>query len=305
MIKISYLILHYKNIDDTLKCIESIKFISSNDDWSIVVVDNGSSNGTGEQLENKYKNESNIQIVVLKENLGFSKGNNVGYSYIKSNINPQFIVVTNNDVIFFQKDFTKKIKNIFDENEFYVLGPDIYVRHNREHQSPIGLKPITKENLSKEILMYEYYQKHLYKYVLRRKLQNIKNNLYNNNKYFRKVYNLIQDKEEINLQQQYKNIIVQGACIIVSEKYIQSEDKMFMPEPFLYCEEYFLFYKCLKKGYLIVYDPRIVIWHEDSASIKKSSSNAVKKAEFTLKHHVMAREMLLKYIRDSSTIIPK
>ena len=52
----------------------------------------------------------------------------------------------------------------------------------------------------------------------------------------------------------------------------------------------------LKKGYKIVYDPTIQIWHEDSSTIKKISGDAVAKAKFTLPNHVKARKMLVEYL---------
>ena len=40
----SFIILHYKNINDTLECIKSIKRIKKNEEASIVIVDNNKLN---------------------------------------------------------------------------------------------------------------------------------------------------------------------------------------------------------------------------------------------------------------------
>lgn len=299
---ISYLILHYKNIDDTIKCVESIEITSKNNSYFILIVDNGSGNGTGEKLEEIYYDNPYIYILKTEKNLGFSGGNNIGYEYIRNNIETDYIVVTNNDIIFHQDNFFQMIHDIFQENHFYVLGPDIYVRRNMEHQSPIMLSSITSYEARKELQMYKYYQQHLRKYVLRRKFQNIKNNLYSNHKYFQYAYNKIKKKKTINYNEQYENVVLQGACIIFSTKFIEKEDILFTPAPFLYCEEHILQHRCMRSEYKMIYDPRIRVWHEDSASITKSFANAVLKAEFTLKHHVLARRVLVDYIENSQKL---
>ena len=54
MKKIVFLILHYINITETQKCVETIKKIIEYKNYEIVIVDNGSKNDTGEYLKNKY-----------------------------------------------------------------------------------------------------------------------------------------------------------------------------------------------------------------------------------------------------------
>ncbi|RQN02446.1 glycosyltransferase family 2 protein [Clostridium butyricum] len=302
MINITFLILHYKNIDETLKCMDSIMSIVSNYNckWNIVVVDNGSNNGTGEKLQKQYCEYSNIKVIISKINEGFSKGNNKGYSYIRNYINSDYVVVTNNDVIFHQNDFVERIDKIYNEKKFFILGPDIFIRQNKEHQSPISINAIKIKDIENELSMYKFYLDKPRLYVGRRILQNIKNNIYSNSIIFRKFYNRIFNKINMNREQQYENVVIQGACIIVSKDYLEVEEKIFSPEPFLYCEELFLYFKCMKNKYRIIYDPSIQIWHEDSASIKYISKNMVDKAKFTLPNHVVAREMLLDYLKDMS-----
>ena len=97
---ISYVILHYKNLDDTIKCIESL-LRTTNKDSNLIVVDNGSGDGSGEKLKKKYQDMQKIKVLLLENNVGFSKGNNAGYTYAKKNYDSDFIVVTNNDVVFY------------------------------------------------------------------------------------------------------------------------------------------------------------------------------------------------------------
>lgn len=292
MAELAFLILNYKNVEETKKCIESIRKAQF-EKWKAVIVDNGSGGDSYELLTNLYCNDSHIIVIESTENLGFSKGNNLGYAYIKKQFNPDFLVVTNNDVIFPVSDFDAQLQRIYKETAFYVYGPDIYVRFNREHQSPMMLNLPSKEELQNELSMYEYYLGHPEKWAKRRKMQTLKNRLCQSNKGIQYLYNKFRRKKTIDFGKRYENVCVQGACVIVSRDYIQKEEKMFLPEPFLYCEELLLYKKCLDKGYKIVYDPAIQVWHEDSSTMKKINKDSVQRAKFTLKHHVAARKMLL------------
>lgn len=297
--KIAFLILHYKNVKDTLNCIDSIFATIHGAEIHIVIVDNGSNDGSGTELKSMYSDHSNVTVIISENNLGFSKGNNLGYTYIREHLEPDFVVVTNNDVAFYQNDLADKIQKIYRETHFFVLGPDIFIPNNHEHQSPLFLKPMTIQQLEKDKHIYEKYLSNLRGFVIRRKFQLLKNNLCTNNVLFRKIYNKLKKKSDIDYRLPYENVGLQGSCLIISKDYLRSEEKMFSPEPFLYCEEVFLYYKCKKKGYKVVYRPEISIRHEECGSIKNANGNAVKQAKFTLPHHVKAREQLIAYIREN------
>ena len=188
----------------------------------------------------------------------------------------------------------ERIQKIYNQTGFYVLGPDIYVRHNREHQSPMMLSLPSKKNIEHELHMYEYYLEYPRKWVVRRKLQDMKNRTCQSSKLINSVFCKIKKKNPIDYTIRHINCCVQGACIIVSKKFIDTENKMFTPEPFLYCEELLLYKKCIDKGYLIVYDPNVQIWHEDSSTMKKINSNSFEKAKFTLPHHIEALKIVMK-----------
>ena len=105
---ICYVILHYKNIVDTRKCINSL--LKTMDLSSrIVIVDNGSDDNSGKVLKNEFQNFPSVTVLILEDNIGFSKGNNKGYKFAKKNYNPDFIIIANNDVVFYQNNFEKNI----------------------------------------------------------------------------------------------------------------------------------------------------------------------------------------------------
>ncbi len=93
---LSIIILNYNVKDLLINCLDSIfKNKNKEDKWQIIVVDNASSDGSVEELK-KYKED--IEVLESKENLGFSKGNNLGVKKAKAEsilfLNPDTIVVS-------------------------------------------------------------------------------------------------------------------------------------------------------------------------------------------------------------------
>jgi GT2 family glycosyltransferase len=82
--KIGFVILHYLAKEETINCVSSIKEKVGTEDYLIVIVDNASSNGSGNELLEKYENDSKVKVLINRENLGFAKGMNVGFQYLKS-----------------------------------------------------------------------------------------------------------------------------------------------------------------------------------------------------------------------------
>ncbi len=297
MMNICYVILHYKNIKETIKCIASLKQTASSDS-RFVIVDNGSDDGSGEQLHQLYSDDLQCCVLLLPQNAGFSRGNNEGYQYVKQKFNPDYIVITNNDVLFFQKDFEKKLVQIYEETHFDVLGPDIYVPRHGDHQSPLFKNAITISQLKNELKEYLNYQEDPVKFAKRLKIHALKNMFCSKSRLINLLYSKMRGRDILDYRKRYFDVGLQGACLIVSKNFICNETKVFDPEPFLYEEEVFLFYRCQKKGYKMVYDPSIAIRHEEAASFSNLKKNKIEKLKFMLKHHVNARRMLLEYLEN-------
>ncbi|EMF0409107.1 glycosyltransferase, partial [Enterococcus faecium] len=72
---IGFEVLHYETINETIQCVESI--LSNVINPVIVVVDNASSNNSGNELIEKFKSYDNVFVLINEKNLGFAKGNNI------------------------------------------------------------------------------------------------------------------------------------------------------------------------------------------------------------------------------------
>ena len=110
-VDIVFLILHYNTIDDTRKCVESIKkYIHAN--YRIVVVDNNSLNKSGVSLKSEYENDKTIEVILSSKNLGFANGKNLGFEYIHKNFDADFVVMLNNDTYLLDDNFYKLAQDI-------------------------------------------------------------------------------------------------------------------------------------------------------------------------------------------------
>jgi len=260
--KIGFVVLHYKAYDMTIKCIDALLNLLTTKDYLIVIVDNGSADGSGEKLSDKYKDYSCVKVILNTKNLGFARGNNVGYRYLKKCYNPRFIIVMNNDVVITQKDFIDKMESIYEKNRFDVLGPDIINPFLEIHQNPSRLRPLTHDEVKSRYKSFLRRVKlpHLYYYlsVVRRHLK--PNSRSTNN---------------MNYQIAREGVVLHGACYIFSTNYIKHRVDCFNPCTFLYHEEDILFYECMKSGLKVLYSPEIFVEHYEDVS-----TDAAFKSEF-------------------------
>lgn len=91
---LSIIILNYNTKDLTLDCIESILSKKTRHDVEIVVVDNGSNDGSVEAIKAKY---SEVKVQETGKNLGFSKGNNLGLRKVYKN--SKYCLLLNSDTL--------------------------------------------------------------------------------------------------------------------------------------------------------------------------------------------------------------
>lgn len=90
---VSIIILAYNNLDFSRACIESVLRHTHYPDLEIILVDNGSSDGSLEYFQGISDKQSTVTVIRNEENLGFSGGNNSGIEVASGEI----VVLLNND----------------------------------------------------------------------------------------------------------------------------------------------------------------------------------------------------------------
>jgi GT2 family glycosyltransferase len=94
-VKLSVVILCFNQLEYTKQCIESVLQNTICDSYEVVVVNNGSIDGTNEYLKSLRRKHANVKIIYNTENIGFSKGMNIGARYSCG----EYIILLNNDTI--------------------------------------------------------------------------------------------------------------------------------------------------------------------------------------------------------------
>ncbi|MBT9138509.1 MAG: N-acetylglucosaminyl-diphospho-decaprenol L-rhamnosyltransferase [Syntrophomonadaceae bacterium] len=94
---IQAIVLNWNNYIDTKECIESLQQ-SCLKLFGVVVVDNGSQDGSSERLQQDFSECSHIKFIRNESNYGFARGVNVGIRYALDQ-NAEYIFLLNNDAI--------------------------------------------------------------------------------------------------------------------------------------------------------------------------------------------------------------
>ena len=268
----AFVILHYRAIDSTIKCTESIKALEG--DNQIVIVDNKSPDDTAERLIERYKNDPQVKVLLNPENAGFARGNNFGIKYVRENMNADFICVLNDDVEVLQKDFCLKISEIYAEKPFDVLGPDIVSVFSGIHQSPKRMKGFDLNSLRRKM---EYVEKSS------KPVRMLLSSGQKNNRYiWRGVQRHARAKQHIDSTVCHENIILHGACVIFSSSYIESHPEPFYPKTFMYFEMEILDWLCRQEGNVVLYDPRISVKHYQYMATTLEYRSIIKRSRFVL-----------------------
>jgi GT2 family glycosyltransferase len=89
---ICIVVLNWNGLSDTIYCLKSLDE-SDYPNWSVVVVDNGSSNDEAKMIRTRYPHAT---VLETGKNLGYAGGNNVGLEYAARQ-EADYILVLNND----------------------------------------------------------------------------------------------------------------------------------------------------------------------------------------------------------------
>ncbi len=130
-------IVNYNTRNLTLRCIESLKNVTY-PNHIIVVVDNGSSDGTEDAILNKYKDVTFIQT---HANIGYTGGNNAGMAYAISH-NADYVLILNPDTIVINPNFITEMVDYLSNNcEVGFVGPRVFLRERGNIQNTILFEP--------------------------------------------------------------------------------------------------------------------------------------------------------------------
>ena len=224
---VSIIVLNWNGKHDTVECLESLSHISY-PNYEVIVVDNGSTDGSVEQFKARYPE---ITVIENQDNIGFAEGNNVGIRAALQE-DTEYVLLLNNDTIV-DPWFLDELTNVAELDPLVgFAGPKIYY-YNTDGRGRKGRINSAGAKLSM---------------------------------WTGRVWHV--GENEIDRGQYDKVRLVDyviGACLLVKTRVV-TEIGLLDSRFFTYWEDVDWCYRGCNAGYASVYVPQAKIWHKYGAS---------------------------------------
>ncbi len=225
--------------------------------FEVFVVDNHSVDGSIEMVSEQFPN---VNLIASKENLGFSKGNNLAIKEAKG----KYVLLLNPDTIVKEDTFQKVVDFMESKDEAGALG--IKMMDGNGHFLPESKRGFPTP------------------YVAFYKMSGL-SKLFPKSKTFNRYHLGFLDKDKIN------EVDVLSGAFMLLRKSVIDEVGSLDEDYFMYGEDIDLSYRIKKAGYKNYYFPETEIIHFKGESTKKGSYNYVKMFYnamiiFTKKHFI-------------------
>lgn len=248
MKKITIIVVNYNGWQDTVDCLKSIdKLQIINYKLQIVLVDNASNDNSVVELKEWIfkENKSNIELVELSSNKGFSGGNNVGIKQAMHN-KSDYILLLNNDTVADPKLVSKLINRVERDSSIGIVGPKIYFEKG-----------------------YEYHKNRYKQSELGNVIWFAGGKIDWNN-----MYAMHRGVDEVDRGQYDKSCetdFITGCSMFIKREVVE-EVGYFDNDLFLYLEDLDYCIRAKKAGYNLIYEPASIIWHKNASSSDKPGS---------------------------------
>lgn len=236
-IDLSIVIINYNSYDLSKETLETLIFNTNEIIYEIIIVDNNSTDGSLEKLQNEFQ-----ELIFIKnaENLGFAKANNIGMKIAKG----KYLLFLNNDIIFLENSLKQLIDFLESKkNDSILVAPQLLNSDYSVQMSTYSFQTLWL-TFTTNCFLYLLFPK---------------------SKYFNKYYFFNQQNWEIS-----EVDTITGAFILGKRNEILKLSG-FDEDFFFYGEDNDLCYRFRKKGGKVVYFPKTKIIHLKGGSTKGNS----------------------------------
>lgn len=241
MKNIAIVVLNWKTPKLTTDTVNSLlKITHSRYNYQILIIDNGSDDGSLPHFKKQFSKNSIIKIFNTGSNEGYVEGNNFGIKIALEN-KFDYILVINSDVIV-KPDFLQVMFDFLENNPNYgLVGPKIYFAPGFEyHKDRYSPKEIGKVIWSAGGIIDW-------------------NNVYGTNFGMDEVDHGQYDQISSNVD------YISGCCLLVKSS-VFKDLGLFDSKYYMYSEDAEFSRRLIKSGIKIAYLPNSVIWHINSGS---------------------------------------
>ena len=240
--KVAVVVLNWNGWQDTIECLESLLKLSY-PSYQVIVVDNGSSDGSVEKIRVWVKEKCpSLALIETKKNLGYAGGNNIGIRYALVRGDFDYVWVLNNDTVVHPDALTHLVRRMKEKPDAGMCGSTILYHHD------------PKKVWAQGAVYNKWYAegRHL-----------------NSDKIFDPKR--MAKYQELERRMDY----VVGASMLVSLPFLRDIGLM--------CEDYFLFFEELdwamraRGKYRLALAPESIVYHKVGVSIEKKEAEKTKK----------------------------
>ena len=139
----SIVVLTHNGLDFTRACLESLERQTCYPNWELIVVDNASSDGTVEYVEEFARTRSYVRIVPHQENIGFAAGNNAGARAARGD----YLIFLNNDTYVTRGWLGDLVRHFDQRPDLGILNP---VTNNIGNEARIDVTYSDMQEMARE-----------------------------------------------------------------------------------------------------------------------------------------------------------
>lgn len=228
---VTIIILNFNSLNDTIKCLQSIKR-TTYQNFELLIVDNGSENNEGLLLQRKYGDKH--KVLLLKKNLGYTGGNNFAFQKAKG----KYIILLNNDTEV-TPNWIDPLINLLEKNRsIAVVQPKIKMLQKKNYFDYAGAAG-------------GFIDKYGYPFTKGRIFET-------------------QEKDTGQYDNAGVIFWASGACCAIRKSVIKEVGGLFDPIFFNYMEEIDFCWRVWNSGYKAYYCPESTIYHKGAASAGKN-----------------------------------
>ena len=118
---VAFVILNWNQFDLTADCLRSLQR-QDYPNYQVLIVDNGSTDGSGEMIRDQFPW---TEVLILPENVGYAKGNNVGIRHVLLS-SCEYIFLLNNDTEVASDMLSKLVAVAESTPKAGIIGPTMY-----------------------------------------------------------------------------------------------------------------------------------------------------------------------------------
>ena len=116
---VSILVANWNGKELLRTCLASLRRKTRYSNYNVIVIDNGSSDGSVQFVEENYPW---VDLLILGRNYGFAVGNNRGMKYAIEKYEPRYILLLNSDTEIVQEDWLRLVEIAESDSRIGVVG---------------------------------------------------------------------------------------------------------------------------------------------------------------------------------------